>query len=230
MVGTFGTVSTLSFYPAHHITMGEGGAVMTNSPDVRRSIESMRDWGRDCHCPPGRDNTCGNRYNFQMGDLPAGYDHKYIYSNVGYNLKITDMQAAVGLSQLDRADSFVRRRKENFRYLSDGLKDLDDSLVLPKATKESDPSWFGFPITMRRGERRELLKFLDDKKIGNRLLFGGNLTRQPYFKGLNYRISGELKNTDTIMNHTLWVGVWPGLSEAMLDHIVTSLHQFFERS
>ncbi|NBS17533.1 MAG: lipopolysaccharide biosynthesis protein RfbH, partial [Gammaproteobacteria bacterium] len=204
-VGTFGDLGTLSFYPAHHITMGEGGAVFTNTPRLRQVAESFRDWGRDCYCAPGKDNTCGTRFCKKLGDLPEGYDHKYTYSHLGYNLKITDMQAACGLAQLEKAPAFIARRRENFKYLYDRLKGLEDLLLLPKATPHSDPSWFGFPITLREGapiSRVELTKQLDDHKIGTRLLFAGNLTRQPYMLGQNFRVSGDLKNTDIVMNQT----------------------------
>jgi len=228
-VGEFGDISTLSFYPAHHITTGEGGAVVTNEGTLARIVESMRDWGRDCHCPTGKDNTCGQRFSMQLGDLPYGYDHKYTYSRLGYNLKMTDMQAAVGLAQTEHLDKFIRIRKSNFSYLLKGLGGLQDKLILPEATHDSDPSWFGFPITLRTGckvERNELLRKLDQKKIGSRLLFGGNLLRQPYFKGLPHRIVGRLGNTDIIMNDTFWIGVFPGLTEEMLDYMIANLTEF----
>jgi CDP-6-deoxy-D-xylo-4-hexulose-3-dehydrase len=229
MVGTFGDIATLSFYPAHHITMGEGGAVMTNNPELRQIAESFRDWGRDCFCPPGRDNTCKRRFSQQLGDLPYGYDHKYTYSHLGYNLKISDMQAACGVAQLDRVEEFIVKRKSNFRYLKDRLSDLTEALILPEATEHSDPSWFGFPITLRETSnvrRVDVLNFLDQKKIGTRLLFAGNLTRQPYFKGIEYRVVGELANTDRIMNQTFWVGVYPGLHIEQLDYIADKLKEF----
>jgi CDP-6-deoxy-D-xylo-4-hexulose-3-dehydrase len=225
-VGTFGDLGTLSFYPAHHITMGEGGAVFTNTPRLRQVAESFRDWGRDCYCAPGKDNTCGTRFCKKLGDLPEGYDHKYTYSHLGYNLKITDMQAACGLAQLEKAPAFIARRRENFKYLYDRLKGLEDLLLLPKATPHSDPSWFGFPITLREGapiSRVELTKQLDDHKIGTRLLFAGNLTRQPYMLGQNFRVSGDLKNTDIVMNQTFWVGVQPSLTHDMLDYVADSI-------
>lgn len=228
-VGTFGDIGTVSFYPAHHITMGEGGAVFTNDSQLKRIIESFRDWGRDCYCDPGKDNTCGKRFGWQLGDLPVGYDHKYTYSHVGYNLKITDMQAALGLAQMDSLDGFIEKRKHNFRYLKERLSALDEFLVLPEATPNSDPSWFGFPITLREESgitRVDLMKYLDQNKIGTRLLFAGNITRQPYFKGKSYRISGELSNTDTVMNSTFWVGVYPGLTEPMLDYVADRLETF----
>jgi len=225
-VGTFGDLGTLSFYPAHHITMGEGGAVFTNTPRLRQVAESFRDWGRDCYCAPGKDNTCGTRFCKKLGDLPEGYDHKYTYSHLGYNLKITDMQAACGLAQLEKAPAFIARRRENFKYLYERLKGLEDLLLLPKATPHSDPSWFGFPITLREGapiSRVELTKQLDDHKIGTRLLFAGNLTRQPYMLGQNFRVSGDLKNTDIVMNQTFWVGVQPSLTHDMLDYVADSI-------
>lgn len=229
MVGTFGDIATLSFYPAHHITMGEGGAVMTNNPELRQIAESFRDWGRDCFCPPGRDNTCKRRFSQQLGDLPYGYDHKYTYSHLGYNLKISDMQAACGVAQLDRVEEFIAKRKSNFIYLKDKLSDLADVLILPEATEHSDPSWFGFPITLTETatvRRVDVLNFLDQKKIGTRLLFAGNLTRQPYFKDIAYRVVGDLTNTDRIMNQTFWVGVYPGLSTEQLDYIADKLKEF----
>lgn len=228
-VGTFGHLATLSFYPAHHITMGEGGAVFTNDPLLKRIVESFRDWGRDCWCNPGCDNTCGKRYDWQLGELPAGYDHKYVYSHIGYNLKITDMQAAVGLAQLDRIDNFIAARKRNFIELRGQLENLQEFLILPEATPGSDPSWFGFPITLRDDapfDRVTLLRYLDQHKIGTRLLFAGNLIRQPYMKGRNYRIAGSLENADKIMKNTFWVGIWPGLGETKLKHIAHSLSEF----
>ena len=228
-VGTFGDIGTVSFYPAHHITMGEGGAVFTNDSKLKRIIESFRDWGRDCYCDPGKDNTCGKRFGWQLGTLPAGYDHKYTYSHIGYNLKITDMQAALGLAQMDSLDTFIEKRKHNFGYLKQRLASLEEFLVLPEATPDSDPAWFGFPITLREESgtaRVDLLKYLDQNKIGSRLLFAGNITRQPYFQGQNYRISGDLPNTDIVMNSTFWVGVYPGLTEPMLDYIAEKLGTF----
>jgi CDP-6-deoxy-D-xylo-4-hexulose-3-dehydrase len=229
-VGTFGDIGTLSFYPAHHITMGEGGAVFTNDPLLRRILESFRDWGRDCYCAPGKDNTCGKRFGWQLGSLPAGYDHKYTYSHVGYNLKISDMQAACGLAQLDRLEGFVQARKDNFAYLTDKLRDLEEFLILPKATPGSDPSWFGFPMTLRGSapfNRVDLLRYLDQHKIGTRLLFAGNVTRQPYFANAKYRLGSALPNTDTIMNNTFWIGLHPGLREEMLDYAVQQMNAFF---
>jgi CDP-4-dehydro-6-deoxyglucose reductase, E1 len=227
-VGTFGHLATLSFYPAHHITMGEGGAVLTSDPELRQIAESFRDWGRDCWCKPGCDNTCGKRFNWQLGSLPAGYDHKYTYSHLGYNLKITDMQAACGLAQLDRLEGFVQARKDNFAYLSAQLKDCADLLVLPEATPGSDPSWFGFPITLRPEaglNRQYLLQYLDERRIGTRLLFAGNLIHQPYMQDRQFRVVGSLQTADQIMNDTFWIGVWPGLSQAQLDYMVSQLRQ-----
>jgi CDP-6-deoxy-D-xylo-4-hexulose-3-dehydrase len=228
-VGTFGHIATCSFYPAHHITMGEGGMIFTKDKDLRTIIESFRDWGRDCYCGPGCDNTCGKRFGQQFGSLPFGYDHKYTYSHLGYNLKITDMQAACALAQMDRLPGFIEARKHNFAFLKERLKSCEEFLILPEATAGSEPSWFGFPITMRESAgvaRVELLKYLDQNKIGTRLLFAGNLTRQPYFEGRNYRISGELTNTDNIMNNTLWIGVYPGLTEEMLSFVVEKIETF----
>ena len=229
-VGTFGHIATCSFYPAHHITMGEGGMIFTKDRELRTIIESFRDWGRDCYCGPGCDNTCGKRFGQQLGSLPMGYDHKYTYSHLGYNLKITDMQAACALAQMDRLPDFVAARQRNFAFLKARLKSCEEFLILPEATAHSEPSWFGFPLTLRASagiERVELLKYLDQYKIGTRLLFAGNLTRQPYFEGRNYRISGELTNTDRVMNDTLWIGVYPGLTEAMLDFMCEKIETFF---
>jgi CDP-6-deoxy-D-xylo-4-hexulose-3-dehydrase len=229
LVGTFGDIGTISFYPAHHITMGEGGAVFTNNPELKLIAESFRDWGRDCYCAPGKDNTCGKRFCWKLGNLPEGYDHKYTYSHLGYNLKITDMQAACGLAQMDRVEGFVQARRDNFAYLHDKLQSCKEFLILPHATPNSDPSWFGFPITLKPEadfRRVDLLAYLDQNKIGTRLLFAGNLTRQPYMIGRNYRVSGELTNTDIIMNQTFWVGVYPGLSHEMLDFVVEKIETF----
>ena len=229
-VGTFGHIATCSFYPAHHITMGEGGMVFTRDHELKKIIESFRDWGRDCYCGPGKDNTCGKRFGWQLGSLPFGYDHKYTYSHLGYNLKITDMQAACALAQMDRLPEFVAARKRNFAYLKERLKSCEEFLILPEATADSEPSWFGFPITLRESAgvaRVELLKYLDQYKIGTRLLFAGNLTRQPYFEGRQYRVSGELTHTDTIMNSTFWIGVYPGLTEPMLDYVSGQIESFF---
>lgn len=230
MAGTFGDIATVSFYPAHHITMGEGGAVFTQSKELKKLIESFRDWGRDCYCAPGCDNTCGKRFSQQLGSLPEGYDHKYTYSHLGYNLKITDMQAACGLAQLERVEEFVETRKANFNYLKNGLSSCEQFLILPEATENSDPSWFGFPITLKEDSgvtRVELIKFLDEAKIGTRLLFAGNLTRQPYFENVKYRIVGELTNTDRIMNQTFWIGIYPGLTQDHLDYVIGKFEEFF---
>jgi CDP-6-deoxy-D-xylo-4-hexulose-3-dehydrase len=231
-VGTFGDIGTLSFYPAHHITMGEGGAVFTNDPVLRKVIESFRDWGRDCYCPPGKDNTCNRRFRWQLGQLPEGYDHKYVYSHLGYNLKITDMQAACALAQMDRLEGFIDRRRHNFTYLHARLSALEEQLVLPQATARANPSWFGFPITLREGaglDRLALMNHLAERKIGTRLLFAGNLLRQPYMNGRSYRVSGDLSNTDKIMNDTFWVGIYPALSEEMLDYTSASIESFLQR-
>lgn len=229
-VGTFGDIGTLSFYPARHITMGEGGAVFTRDAQLRQLIESFRDWGRDCYCEPGKDNTCNKRFGWQLGGLPFGYDHKYTYSHLGFNLKISDMQAACALAQMDRLDGFVATRKQNFNYLKQHLGSLEEFIVLPQATPNSEPSWFGFPITLKENAgtaRVDLLKYLNQYKIGTRLLFAGNLTLQPYFQGREYRVSGELTNTDTIMNRTFWIGVYPGLDEEMLAYVVDKLEAYF---
>ncbi len=231
-VGTFGHMGTLSFYPAHHITMGEGGAVFTNKPRLRRVMESMRDWGRDCWCAPGQDNTCGKRFARRLGDLPFGYDHKYTYSHCGYNLKITDMQAAVGLAQMERVDDFVAARRRNFKLLTELLRPLEDVLILPEATPNSDPSWFGYPMTVREGAsftRDDLVKHLNDMKIGTRLLFGGNITRQPYMKGRNFRVVGDLTNSDIVTERTFWVGVYPGLGESEIGYMVDTITKFVRR-
>lgn len=232
MVGTFGDIGTMSFYPAHHITMGEGGAVFTNNAELKAIAESFRDWGRDCYCPPGKDNTCGKRFCQCFGTLPAGYDHKYTYSHLGYNLKITDMQAACALAQMDRVDDFVAARKRNFAWLGERLAGCADKLILPQATRDSDPSWFGYPITLRDGcgvKRVELLRYLDEQGVGTRLLFAGNLTRQPYMQGQRYRVAGELPVTDKIMNDTFWIGLWPGLSDEHLEHAARSLETYLQR-
>lgn len=229
LTGTFGDIGTLSFYPAHHITMGEGGAVFTNNPELKTIIESFRDWGRDCYCPGGKDNTCGKRFCWKLGDLPEGYDHKYTYSHAGYNLKITDMQAACGLAQLDKLDGFIQARKDNFEYLHKKLKSCEEFLMLPEPTKNSDPSWFGFLISIRPESdlrRVDLLNYLDQNKIGTRLLFAGNLTRQPYMLGRNFRVSGELINTDFVMNNSFWIGVYPGLTKQMLDYTVEKIEEY----
>jgi CDP-6-deoxy-D-xylo-4-hexulose-3-dehydrase len=230
LVGGYGDIGTLSFYPAHHITMGEGGAVFTRNPELKLIIESFRDWGRDCYCAPGADNTCGKRFCWKLGELPEGYDHKYTYSHLGYNLKITDMQAACALAQLDRLPGFITARRTNFDYLSEKLSGLTDLLLLPQATPNSEPSWFGYPITLQEAantSRVDLLRYLDQHKIGTRLLFAGNLTRQPYMQGRNYRIAGSLSNTDRVMNDTFWIGLWPGLEREMLDFVCNKLSEFF---
>ena len=228
--GTFGDLGTLSFYPAHHMTMGEGGAVFMNSAELKSIAESFRDWGRDCYCAPGCDNTCGCRFEQKHGDLPYGYDHKYVYSHSGYNLKITDMQAACGLAQLDKLTFFIERRRENFAYLNEKLQSLNEFIHLPVATENSNPSWFGFPITLRDNcgsNRVDLLKFLDSHKIGSRLLFAGNLTKQPYFKDIDYRVVGELTHTDKTMNDTFWIGVQPALTNEHLEFVVEKMEEFF---
>lgn len=228
-VGTFGHLGTLSFYPAHHITTGEGGAVFTSDPLLKRIVESFRDWGRDCWCNPGCDNTCGKRFDWQHGELPAGYDHKYVYSHLGYNLKITDMQAAIGLAQLDRINDFVTARRRNFAELHGRLAKLTDFLTLPEATLDSDPSWFGFPITIRDDapfDRLTLLRYLDQHKIGTRLLFAGNLTRQPYMIDRHYRVAGTLGNADRIMNNTFWLGIWPGINNERLEYLAEQIEIF----
>ena len=227
-VGTFGDLATLSFYPAHHITMGEGGAVLTDSLRLARICESYRDWGRDCYCKPGMDNTCGRRFDWQLGDLPHGYDHKYTYSHLGYNLKVSDMQAALGVSQLKKIDHFIARRNANFDSLKRKLisKGLDDFYHLPLATEGSEPSWFGFLLTIKdptKLSRRDVISDLEAKKVGTRLLFGGNLVKQPAFKGVNFRVHGDLAVTDKVMNDSFWIGVWPGITEEMIDYMVDSL-------
>jgi CDP-6-deoxy-D-xylo-4-hexulose-3-dehydrase len=230
-VGTFGDLATLSFYPAHHITMGEGGAVFTNSKKLERIAESFRDWGRDCYCEPGKDNTCNKRFGWKLGDLPFGYDHKYTYSHLGYNMKITDMQAACGLAQLDRLDHFIIKRKENFKFLHKNLKGLEEFLMLPEPEKNSDPSWFGFPISLKNNNkfsRNDLTKYLNDNKIGTRLLFSGNLIKQPYMKDINFKIHGELKNTDFIMENTFWIGLYPGLTQEHLAYTISKIDKFFK--
>jgi CDP-4-dehydro-6-deoxyglucose reductase, E1 len=234
LVGTFGDIATLSFYPAHHITMGEGGAVFTNNAKLKMIAESFRDWGRDCFCAPGKDNTCNRRFCWTSkelgGDLPSGYDHKYTYSHLGYNLKITDMQAACALAQLDRLEEFISKRRANFNYLKERLASVAEFVDLPEATANSNPSWFGFPLILKKesnANRKELIQYLEDNRIGTRLLFAGNLTKQPYMEGKEYRISGELGNTDIVMNQTFWVGVFPGLEKDHLDYIICTLEMFF---
>ncbi|WP_321865197.1 lipopolysaccharide biosynthesis protein RfbH [Paraburkholderia tropica] len=228
-VGTFGDIGTLSFYPAHHITMGEGGAVFTNNTELKMIAESFRDWGRDCYCAPGKDNTCNKRFCWKLGNLPEGYDHKYTYSHLGYNLKITDMQAACALAQIDRIDEFVAKRRANFDFLKTRLASAEEFLLLPHATPDSDPSWFGFPITLKDNapvSRLDLLTYLDENRIGTRLLFAGNLTRQPYMIGRNYRVVGDLTNSDIVMNQTFWVGIYPGLTTEHLDYIATKIENY----
>jgi CDP-6-deoxy-D-xylo-4-hexulose-3-dehydrase len=234
MVGTFGDIATLSFYPAHHITMGEGGAVFTNNSELKMIAESFRDWGRDCYCPPGKDNTCNNRFCWTKkelgGDLPDNYDHKYTYSHLGYNLKITDMQAACALAQMDRVEEFIAKRRANFTYLKDRLASLAEFLHLPEVTPNSEPSWFGFPLIVKVSsgvKRSDLINFLDENKIGTRLLFAGNLTKQPYMTGRTYRISGELTNTDIVMRQTFWLGTFPEIGKEQLDYIAEKLEDFF---
>jgi CDP-6-deoxy-D-xylo-4-hexulose-3-dehydrase len=234
MVGTFGDIGTLSFYPAHHITMGEGGAVFTNNAELKLIAESFRDWGRDCYCAPGKDNTCNKRFCWGPkelgGDLPEGYDHKYTYSHLGYNLKITDMQAACALAQMDRAEEFIARRRANFAYLKNRLQSCAEVLHLPQATPGAEPSWFGFPLILKESsgvKRSDLINFLEQNKIGTRLLFAGNLTKQPYMIGRNFRVASSLANTDVVMNQTFWLGTFPALHEPQLDYIADKLEEFF---
>jgi len=232
-VGTFGDLATVSFYPAHHITMGEGGAVATNSPMLKTLVESFRDWGRDCWCEPGKDNTCGKRFDWQFGGLPYGYDHKYTYSHIGYNLKMTDMQAAIGLSQLEKLPRFIAARRKNFQHLYAGLKSLEDVLLLPESTPDAEPSWFGFPIGVREGapfDRNALVRELESKKIATRLLFGGNLTRQPAYQDVKFRVIGDLKNTDYVMNNVFWIGLYPGLTEEMIEYTIETVNAFVRKS
>ena len=226
-VGTFGDLATTSFYPAHHITMGEGGSVLMEQPLLRTLVESFRDWGRDCWCAPGKDNTCGKRFDWQLGELPCGYDHKYTYSHIGYNLKLTDMQAAVGVAQLQKLDGFIEARQRNFALLREGLRDLEEFFVLPEATAGAEPSWFGFPIAVRAGApftRHRAIHELEKRKIATRLLFGGNLVRQPAYQNVAYRIAGPLTNTDFVMDRVFWVGVYPGITPAMLEYVLDSFH------
>lgn len=232
-VGSFGDLSTFSFYPAHHITMGEGGAVATNNSKLIALVESFRDWGRDCWCDPGKDNTCGKRFGWKLGDLPFGYDHKYTYSHLGYNLKVTDMQAAIGVAQLDKLEDFISVRKRNFDLLHRGLSRFEEFLVLPQATLHAEPSWFGFILTIRDGapfSRESLTSYLEDNKISTRLLFAGNITKQPYFHSIPYRVVGSLANTDRIMNHSFWVGLFPGITVEMIEYVVAQFSAFLSRS
>ena len=226
--GSFGDTATVSFYPAHHITTGEGGAVFVKSPLVKKQVESFRDWGRDCYCETGQDDTCTKRFGWKLGDLPEGYDHKYTYSHIGYNLKATDMQAALGLTQLQKINGFITARNKNFNYLYSRLSGVE-GLIMPKATEHSEPSWFGFPITLdptHPVNREELLRFLDSKKIGTRLMFAGNILKQPAYRDINFRVVGDLTNTDIVMMRTFWVGVYPGLTEPMLDYVVENIIEF----
>ena len=228
-VGTFGDLATVSFYPAHHITMGEGGCVLTNAPKMKTILESFRDWGRDCWCEPGKENTCGKRFDWQLGDLPHGYDHKYIYSHIGYNLKATDMQAAVGVAQLQKLSGFIERRRHNWQRLHDGLAELSDVFVLPHATEHSDPSWFGFALTVKPDapfSRNDLVQWLDARRIATRQLFAGNLLRQPAYRDVPHRVVGDLTNTDLVMRGTFWLGVYPGITDAMVDYVVDSVRLF----
>lgn len=231
-VGTFGDFATVSFYPAHHITMGEGGCVVTNQPQLKLLAESFRDWGRDCWCDPGKENTCGKRFDWQLGCLPPHYDHKYIYSHIGYNLKLTDLQAAVGVAQLKKLPSFIESRRRNWQLLYEGLSAHEDVLILPRATPHSDPSWFGFLITVRPGapfSRNDLVRHLESHNIATRALFGGNLTRQPAYDGVNYRVIGDLSNSDAAMNGTFWIGVYPGLTPEMIEYVLETFKAFFKK-
>ena len=231
-VGTFGDIGTLSFYPAHHITTGEGGALFTNNGKLRSIAESFRDWGRDCYCKAGKDDTCGKRFSYSLGSLPTGYDHKYIYSHLGYNLKMTDMQAACGIGQLKKLNTFIDQRKRNFQFLLSELSPLNEYLLLPSTTESSDPSWFGFPLTLTNtecGTSLDLLRYLDTHRVGTRKLFAGNLTRQPYMQGVNFKVIGDLSRTDSVMENTFWVGLQPSLTNEMLEHTVSTIFSFFGR-
>lgn len=229
LTGTFGHMSTSSFYPAHHITMGEGGCVLTNDAILEKILYSFRDWGRDCWCDPGKDNTCGKRFEWKLGELPDGYDHKYIYSHIGYNLKMTDMQAAIGVAQLKKLDGFIQARQRNWQKLRDALESLEGLFILPKPTKGSEPSWFGFPITVREDapfSRNEITEYLERHKIATRLIFAGDLTRQPAYKDVPYRVSGDLKNTNVVLTRSFWIGVYSGISDVMLDYMIETIHNF----
>jgi len=228
-VGTFGDLATVSFYPAHHITMGEGGCVLTDRTLLRNLVQSFRDWGRDCWCETGKQNTCGKRFEWQLGELPGGYDHKYIYSHIGYNLKLTDMQAAVGVAQLQKLPNFIQTRRRNFAALYEGLKSYEDFFILPQATPGAEPSWFGFPITVREDapfKRNDLVQFLESRKIGTRLLFGGNLLCQPAYQDVPHRMVGSLENTNRVMKNTLWIGLFPGITERMIDYTLETFATF----
>ena len=230
-VGSFGDISTASFYPAHHITMGEGGCVLVKSAPMKKIVESFRDWGRDCWCPPGNDNTCGRRFDWQLGELPYGYDHKYVYSHIGYNLKLTDMQAAVGVAQLKKLPNFISARRHNFNRLYAGLKKFEEVLILPETTPKSNPSWFGFAITIRPGapfSRLELVQHIESRRIGTRLLFGGNLMRQPAYSNMPHRVVGPLTNANIITDNTFWLGVYPGLTDEMVDFMIATVAEFIE--
>jgi len=232
LTGTFGDMSTLSFYPAHHITTGEGGCILTDNATLAKIISSFRDWGRDCWCEPGADNTCAKRFDSQFGELPKGYDHKYVYSHVGYNLKMTDMQAAIGVAQLKKLNGFISVRKRNWRLLYEGLKPFEEFLKLPKAAPETDPSWFGFLMTVSDNapfSRNDIVRYLEKKKIATRLVFTGNLIKQPAYKDIDYRSVGDLKNTDTIMNHSFWIGVYPGITEEMIAYVIETVKGFIEK-
>ena len=233
LTGTFGDISTVSFYPAHHITMGEGGCVLTNSAKLGKIIESFRDWGRDCWCPPGEDNTCGKRFNWKLGQLPKGYDHKYTYSHVGYNLKVTDMQAAVGCSQLEKLDTFIAKRRDNYKKLYKKLSEFNDYLILPENNPNTEPSWFGFPIATKpeKGvDRDHLVQYLNSKKIGTRLLFAGNLLKQPAYLNIDHRVVGDLKNSDKVMKFIFWIGVYPGIDDKKIDYIYRAFKEYFKNN
>jgi CDP-6-deoxy-D-xylo-4-hexulose-3-dehydrase len=230
-VGSFGDLSTASFYPAHHITMGEGGCVMVKKASMKKIVESLRDWGRDCWCPPGQDDTCGRRFDWQLGELPYGYDHKYVYSHIGYNLKMTDMQAAIGVAQLEKLDGFIDARNANWKRLHKGLKSVEEFLLLPKATKGSEPSWFGFPITVKENapfSRFDLVQHIESRRIGTRQLFGGNLLKQPAYVGLPIKVVGSLKNADIVTDSTFWIGVYPGLTNEIVDFMSGTICEFIE--